>query len=274
MALLAVTVLRANIYRAMADAPLHNTQFLRDYAETRGFTLGRPTRPLPTPQGDAVLFLRAPARTPRLELYEFDIRSGESRLLLTPEDILRGADEHLSAEEKALRERMRVSVGGFTDFQLSKDGQKILLSLSGKLYVVQRPTRAVQELKTGPGSLVDAKFSPDGKSVAYVLDHDIYAYDLAAEREHRVTIGGTEAVAHGLAEFVAREEMARYSGYWWSPDGRSIAYEESDARDVEIWYVADPAKPGDPPYPVRYPRPGKSNVKVRLGVVPIEGGRT
>src|SRR5215510_3775126 len=121
MALLAVTVLRANIYRAMADAPLHNTQFLRDYAETRGFTLGRPTRPLPTPQGDAVLFLRAPARTPRLELYEFDIRSGESRLLLTPDDILRGADEHLSAEEKALGERMRVSVGGFTDFQLSKD---------------------------------------------------------------------------------------------------------------------------------------------------------
>ena len=26
---------------------------------------------------------------------------------------------------------------------------------------------------------------------------------------------------HGLAEFVAQEEMGRYSGYWWSPDAQA-----------------------------------------------------
>ena len=53
-----------------------------------------------------------------------------------------------------------------------------------------------------------------------------------------------------------------------------IAYQESDAREVEVWYVADPATPGGPPYPARYPRPGKANVRVRLGVVPVTGGQT
>src|SRR5439155_27220561 len=107
-------------------------------------------------------------------------------------------------EEKALRERMRVSVGGFTDFQLSKDGARILLSLSGNLYVVERATRAVQELKTGPGTVVDPKFSPDGRLISYVLDHDVFVQDLYAGKEHSVTTGGTVLISHGLAEFVAR----------------------------------------------------------------------
>jgi dipeptidyl-peptidase-4 len=259
----------------MAATPdLLNTQYLRDHAETRGFTLGRATHAKPTPDGDAVLFLRGRARTPKLELYEFDVRSGQTRLLLTPEDILKGAAEKLSPEEKALRERMRVSVGGFTNFQLSKDGRKILLSLSGKLYVVDRSSGGVQELKTGTGSLVDPKFSPDGKNISYVLDYDVYVYNLASASERRVTQAGTEQVSHGLAEFVAREEMLRFSGYWWSPDSQSIAYQETDATDVEIWYVADPTKPGETPYPARYPRPGKNNAKVRFGVVPVGGGHT
>src|SRR5437773_1606953 len=145
------------------SARVTNLKYLRDHAETRGFSLGRPTKALPTPDGQAVLFLRARARTPKLDLYEFDVGSRNTRLLLTPEEILKGAEEKLSAEEKVLRERMRVSLGGFTDFQLSRDGSLILLGLSGKLYVVNRVTRVVQELKSGPGTLVDPKFAPDGK---------------------------------------------------------------------------------------------------------------
>lgn len=261
------------VFAAPQDRDLRNPQYLRDHAETRGFSLGRPTRAQPTPDGKAVLYLRAKARVPKLELYEFDVLSRESRLLLAPEDVLKGAEERLSPEEKALRERMRISVGGFADFQISEDGRRILLSLSGKLYVVERADRSVQELKTS-GSLVDPKFSPDSQRVAYVLGHDVFVFDLASGKEQPVTHGGSETLSHGLAEFVAREEMQRFSGYWWSPDSRSIAYQETDNSEVEIWHVADPAKPEDAPYPTRYPRPGKANAKVRLGVVSISGGDT
>ncbi len=259
---------------AREQPQLSVTQYLRDHALTRGFMLGRPAKAVPTPDGKAVLFLRGQARVPKLELYEFDIATGQTRVLLTPEHVLNGAEEKLSPEEKARRERMRVSVGGFTDFQLSKDGDRILLSLSGKLYLVQRATGEVVQLKTGAGALVDPKFSPDGQSLAYVLDYDVYVIDLATQTEKRATTGGTEKLRHGLAEFVAQEEMDRFSGFWWSPDSKFIAYEESDHEGVEIWHVADAAKPGETPHPSYYPRPGKSNVAVRLGVVAANGGET
>src|SRR5262249_34281581 len=128
------------------------------------------------------------------------------------------------------------------------------------------------ELKTGKGTLVDPKFSPDGKHVSYVLDHDVYAIDLETQKERRITKGGTAKKTHGLAEFVAQEAMNRFTGYWWSPDSKSIAYQQSDAKDVEVWYVSDPIRPEQDGHPSYYPRPGKPNVAVRLGIIPIDGG--
>jgi dipeptidyl-peptidase-4 len=264
---------QAQAPRNNGDAPL-GPQFLRDYAVTRGFGLGRPVRATPTPDGKSVLFLRSQPRVPKLGLYELDVASGKTRELLTPEQVLKGAAEKLSPEEKARRERMRVSVGGFTSFQLSPGGKLILVSLSGRLYAVERATGLSRELETGPGALLDPKFSPDGKSVAYVRDHDLYVLDLGTQKELRLTTGGTEEVTHGLAEFVAQEEMNRFSGYWWSPDSKQIAYEKADAHGVEVWYVADPTAPGRRPHPSYYPRPGKANVKTRLGVVAVTGGKT
>jgi dipeptidyl-peptidase 4 len=255
------------------DAPL-DTSYLKDFAETRGFMLGRPVNPKPTPDGKAVLFLRALPRVPKLRLYEFDVATGKTRELLTPEAVLKGAEEHLTAEEKARRERQRVSVGGFTNFQLSDDGSLILVSLSGKLYVVERASGSVRALKTGAGTIVDPKFAPGGKSVAYVRDNDLYLLDLAENSEKAVTTGGSAKLTHALAEFVAQEEMARFTGYWCSPDAKLVAYEEADASGVEVWHVGDPIHPDREATPFFYPRPGKANVKVRLGVMPLSGGET
>ena len=254
------------------STPPDSDTFLRDYAETRGFMLGRPVNATPTPDGSAVLFLRAKsAREPSQELYEFNVATKETRRLLAPEDALRGAAENLSPEEKARRERQRISVGGFTAFSISKNSALVLLSLSGKLYVLDRTQGRVRALATGPGAAVDPKFSPDSRSVAYVRGDDVYVFNLASGRETAVTTGGTETVSHGLADFVAQEEMARFSGFWWSPDSKRIVFEESDASKVESWYVADPAQPGGEPARAFYPRPGKENVRVRLGIAFVDG---
>src|SRR5262245_32404457 len=132
-----------------------DTRFLRDYAATRGFMLGRPAKAKPTPDGKGVLFLRSQARVPQMALFEFDVARGETRELLTAQSLLKGAEEKLSPEEKARRERMRVSVGGFADFQIAPDGSRILVSLSAKLYLVGRTDGKVCELKIGAGTLLD-----------------------------------------------------------------------------------------------------------------------
>src|SRR5947208_5545310 len=73
-----------------------DTAFLRRYAETRGFMLGRPVEVKVTPDGKAVLFLRAGATVPKQSLFEFDVATGNTRELLSPEMLLKGAGENLS----------------------------------------------------------------------------------------------------------------------------------------------------------------------------------
>lgn len=249
-------------------------KYLRDYAETRGFMLGRPVKAKPSPDGKSVLFLRAQARIAKQGLYIFDVDSGETKELLTPEAVLKGAEEHLSAEEKARRERQRISVGGFTDFQLSDDSNLILVSLSGKLYVVNRASGKITQLDTGSKDVLDPKFSPDSKKVSYVQNNDLHVLNLETGKSQQVTTGGTDSLSNGLAEFVAQEEMDRFTGYWWSPDSSQIAYEEVENKGVEVWHIADPQHPEQAPTPAFYPRPGKDNVRPRLGIIAASGGKT
>lgn len=256
----------------MNDQPI-DTSFLRLYAETRGFMLGRPAKPKFSPDGKTVFFLRSEAKNPKQKLFSFDVESKKTRELLTPEMLLGGKDELLSAEEKARRERQRITAGGFADYHLSPDGSKILVSLSGRLFVFDRTTETHAELKTGSGSCIDPKWSPDGKMIGFVRGYDVYAFDLSSCKETAVTTGGTSVKTNGLAEFVAQEEMGRHSGFWWSPDSKQIAFCEADHTGVEQWAVADPLNPDKLGSPQYYPRPGKKNVSVRLGIATLGSGK-
>ena len=53
-----------------------NEEFLRQYAETYRFSLGRPRSAQVTADGSAALFLRSPPRSFVQDLYEFDCRTG------------------------------------------------------------------------------------------------------------------------------------------------------------------------------------------------------
>jgi dipeptidyl-peptidase-4 len=247
--------------------------FLRQFSETRRFMSGRPVKPRITPDEKTILFLRAQPTSATQTLFAFDVATGETKELLTPDILLKGAEETLSVEEQARRERQRVSARGFATYDLSEDGERILVSLSGKLYIYERSTGRVTELKTGPG-VIDPRFSLDGKQIAYVRDNDVFRIDLATNKEQRVTTGGKDEKTHGLAEFVAQEEMSRFSGFWWSPDAKHIAYTESDTSGVEKLTIVDVMHPEKGGHTFPYPRAGKANAVVRLGVIPVAGGKT
>src|SRR5207249_4800537 len=51
-------------------------------------------------------------------------------------------------------------------------------------------------------------------------------------------------------------------------------YQETDLSPVEEIHILDPAHPERQPDTWRYPRPGKNNAIVRLGVVSATGGAT
>ncbi len=254
-------------------ATVADPQFLREFAETRRYLAGRPEKARFSPDGKSVFFLRSAAKDNRQLLYELDVATGATKELLTPEALLHGAAETLTAAEKARLERMRVSARGFTSYQLSPDGSKLLVVLSGKLYLVERAGGKVTQLKSGDGPCIDPKFSPDGARVGYVRDHDVHVVDLATNKEARVTTGGSELKPNGLAEFVAQEEMSRFSGFWFGPDGRHVIFQKTDHTGLERFGVPDPMHPeleGDRFF---YPRPGKKNADVGLAIVALGGAK-
>lgn len=249
-------------------------KFLEDYAATRRFSAGYPNSIKIVPDGSAVLFLRSGPRDNVQNLYEFDTKTGQEREILTAERILKGAEEKLSAEEKARRERMRLSARGIAGYQLSEDGSKILVPLSGRLFVIDRASRDVKELASDKGYPIDPRFSPDGKSVACVRDGNLFVIDIASGDERQLTSGANENISFGTAEFVAQEEMDRREGYWWSPDSTQILYQRTDTTGMETMHIMDAMYPEKPPQTWAYPRPGQKNADVQLGLIPSTGGET
>ena len=259
---------------ATAGATVRDTSFLKQYATTRAFSQGEPSAFRPTPGGERVFFVRSDAREGVRDLFEFDVKAGAEKLVLSARTLLGKNDEVLSPEERARRERMRLSAKGIAQYELSADGAKLLVPLGGRLFVHDVAANATRELEVGQPAPVDPRFSPDGAKVSFVRAGDLYVFDLAANRETRLTEGASETVTHGLAEFVAQEEMHRFQGYWWSPDAKFVAYQRTDNGPVERFSIADPAHPERPPQTFPYPRAGKANAEVTLGVAPAAGGPT
>jgi dipeptidyl-peptidase-4 len=237
-------------------------------AATRGYSLGRPQAAVPTQDGQAILYLRSGPRDTHLGLYAFDLANKTERALAEPAS----APEHLSVQEKARRERARMTLTGITDFQPSRDGRTILVAQADQLSTIAWPSG---ETKPVPGAgWIAPRLSPDGSALAAVRDNDLHVIDLATGRDTQLTTGGTEIHTHGLAEFAAAEELDRSDGLWWSPDGTQLVYEDADSTGVERHFIADPGHPSSQPVEFRYPRAGTANAKTRLGIIGRAGGQT
>jgi dipeptidyl-peptidase-4 len=68
--------------------------------------------------------------------------------------------------------------------------------------------------------------------------------------------------------------MDRHRGFWWAPDGESVAACRVDVSPVATWWIADPARPDHAPASVRFPAAGTANAVVTLHVLPLAGGNT
>ena len=246
--------------------------FLERYAATYHFRLGRPGGIRPTPDGATILFLRSGPRSFERTLFEFDVATGAERVLLTAGLLLGGADEDITAEEEARRQRRRITGRGITSFQLSRDGRQLLVPLSGRLFVLDRAEGEVREVLIDGGRPAVPRLSPDGTRIAYVIDGDLYVVEVDTATQTRLTADARGTVSNGLAEFVAQEEMGRHSGFWWSPDSQLIACQQTDTAGVELMSIADAMHPQRPARSWPYPRPGKPNATVRLRLVAVAGG--
>ncbi|HEU4727384.1 MAG TPA: prolyl oligopeptidase family serine peptidase [Kofleriaceae bacterium] len=249
---------------AMTSWPKLDDKLLADAAATFNWRLGTPT-PLAITRDGAVLFRRTPPRDFASDLYELSA-DGKLRTLATTAALLGTGQEQLSDAEKARRERTRTATRGVVDADVSEDGKTVLVPLGGKLYLIDRASGKRSVIDPG-GAAYDPHLSPDGTTVAFVRDGDVWI--ASASGAPRQLTRHPEGFEYGVADFAAQEELRRTRGFWWSPDGTQIVFQRSDLRKIETIYVADARHNDRPPVPFKYPRAGTPNAIVDLGILGV-----
>jgi dipeptidyl-peptidase-4 len=229
-----------------------------------------------SPDDRLITYLYSPEHTLVRQLFAFDPQTGEHHLLVEPPG--GGAtEEKISLEEALRRERQRQRELGITQYAWARQTDRLLVPAQGDLYVSDAVGQPLRRLVDSSGSpAIDPQLSPDGNWVAYVQEAEVFAAPFSGGEPRQLTHGARETgKTNGLAEYIAQEEMDRYSGYWWSPDSRWIAFEEVDERHIPVYRITHQGKDhtGEGAQEDhRYPFAGRDNARVRLGVISIAGG--
>ncbi|MEU6526872.1 prolyl oligopeptidase family serine peptidase [Streptomyces sp. NPDC046924] len=248
--------------------------FPRRHARTQRFTLGAPRAFTVAPDGSRVVFLRSGSGTDRANsLWVLDPEGGGERVAADPRALLGGASEHLSAEERARRERSREGGAGIVGYATDAAVELVSFALSGRLFTAELQAGTARELPT-PGPVIDPRPSPDGRHVAYVAQGALRVVGAEGEGDRALATPEADHVAYGLAEFIAAEEMHRLRGFWWAPESDRLLVARVDDTPVERWWISDPAHPEREPQRVAYPAAGTANADVRLFVIGLDGTRT
>ena len=181
-------------------------------------------------------------------------------------------EEALSDEEKARRERQRLFATGIVSYQWNELGTALLFPLAGDLYYYDLAKKEARQLIKTEAFELDAKFSKDGKKVAFIRDQDIFILDLESGEEKALTFDGEGPIKNGMAEFIAQEEMDRLTGYWWSPDSKQIAFLRVDESEVEEIKRNEIYADRIEIVNQRYPYTGETNASLKLGIIQLESG--
>ena len=258
----------------MTDTP----SFPRHSARTQRFTLGVPRAFSIAPDGSRIAFLRGKHGTDTATcLWVLEPGSGQERLIADPVALLGGADEELTEEEKARRERSRQGAAGIVGLAVDNEVRIAVFALSGRLFVadltaVEGVAGAVRELPV-PAGVIDPRPNPQGTHVAYVAGGALRVIGVDGADDRALAEPETDTVTYGLAEFIAAEEMDRFRGFWWAPEGDRLFAERADEAPIQTWYIADPANPDKTPANVRYPAAGTDNATVSGVVLGLDGSR-
>ncbi|KAK9914483.1 hypothetical protein M0R45_038260 [Rubus argutus] len=227
-----------------------------------------------------ITYLFSPDQTLNRKVFAFNLKTCKEELCFSPPD--GGLDEsNISPEEKLRRERLRERGLGVTRYEWVKTSsakKAIMVPLPAGIYF-QDLSCSKPELKlpsTPCSPIIDPHLSPDGAMLGYVKDSELHVLTLSNNESRQLTFGASgDVLTHGLAEYIAQEEMDRKNGYWWSLDSKFIAFTEVDCSEIPLFRIMHQGKSSvgleaqeDHPYPFA----GASNVKVRLGVVSSVGG--
>lgn len=206
------------------------------------------------------------------DLMRYDSKTGDGQLLIASAQLVpEGSDRPLS----------------ISDYDWSPDQSKLLIftntervwraNTRGDYWVYDREEQMLFQLGADlpESSLMFAKFSPDGQSVAYVSKHNIYVQSLDPKDPaiRQLTTDGTEDIINGTFDWAYEEEFSCRDGFRWSADGKHIAFWQIDATDIKDFLMINNT---DSIYshtiPVQYPKVGETPSSAKIGTIDLVSG--
>lgn len=222
--------------------------------------------------GKSFSFLETDTATKSMAIMHMDVRNGAKSVLVT------GAQLKLQSDDPVFR---------FSTYQWSPDERSILfvsappekqylsrLTPAGNLFLYSLDTKKFTRLTNVDVPQYNQKFSPDGKSIGYVRENNIYLYDIASSSETQLTTDGAQYIINGKFDWVYEEEFGISDGWSWSPDGSRIAYWQLDEHRVPEYTMTEWDSTHLNLITMKYPKPGDQNSIVKIGVLDVASKRT
>lgn len=180
------------------------------------------------------------------------------------------------------------AITNIQDYVLSDDETKILAytnrqniyrrSFSADYYVIDIARKEIEPL-SNKGPQQAATFAPNGYSVAFVRNNNIYIKNLRFQTEAAITTDGAkDTLINGVPDWVYEEEFRFNKAFEWSPNSEEIAYLKFEEAAVRQWQLQSykasfpenmdyELYPGE--YSYKYPKTGTANSKVSVHVFNI-----
>ncbi|MEJ7736432.1 MAG: DPP IV N-terminal domain-containing protein [Chitinophagaceae bacterium] len=206
------------------------------------------------------------------DIVRYDAKTGERQVLVSAKQIT------------PTRETKPLSIA---DYEWSDDDSKLLIftntrrvwryNTRGDYWVLNLKTNKLQQVgkNVEPTTLMFAKFSPDASRVAFVSKQNIYVEDLTTGINKQITFDGGSNIINGTFDWVYEEELDCRDGFRWSPDGKNIAYWQSDTKNIGTFYLINNIDSiYSKPIPLPYPKVGAKLSAVKVGVISAVGGKT
>lgn len=168
------------------------------------------------------------------------------------------------------------------DYELSGDKKRVLL-FTGREYIYRHSSKANTYIydiaskkvsRINKDKVLHATFSPDGSKIAFVVDNNLYLYDIADGSTKAITTDGKwNYIINGNCDWVYEEEFSFTRAFQWSQKGNYIAYYRFDETNVKEYSLTMYNNAYNEQYRYKYPKAGEENSKVEIHIYELATGK-
>lgn len=218
------------------------------------------------PGQDAYSWVEKNKETGVSDIMKYDCKTGEKSLLIPGSDLKNGD-----------------KVFPFSYYEWTKNGKDILLSgilyardikTGGELALYNLESKTLRVIPSNGSELKIAQLSPDGKTLGYVKNNNLFTFELASGKETQLTFDGTDQIINGNFDWVYEEEFSIINGWKWSPDSKKIAFWRLDQTNVPQFKISIYDEKYLSFNEYKYPKAGDPNSLVKIGVIDLPNSST